>query len=303
MNFVVLDLEWNSSYCKKKKGFMSEIIEFGAVKFNDKFEVIDTFSMLILPQVAKKLSGKVKELTNISNEELAAGGATYTHVLSKFKKFLGKDTLMTWGTCDILAIMENTEYYDKNNRIDYINSYCDLQYYCADVLGVYNAGQQLGLAPAAEMLGIDTSEMVQHRALQDSMLSMAIFKHLYQPEKFSEHIETSAALHYRLTFKAYYLTDINDPLVNKDEFKFTCDKCGNKMRSLTPWILRNKTFTSTLFCGKCKQKMTGKVKFKINYNGMSIKKKLVPYAEPSNNKNADESNVKRIVTEKTGVSV
>ena len=32
MNFVILDLEWNSSYSKKYKGFMSEIIEFGAVR-------------------------------------------------------------------------------------------------------------------------------------------------------------------------------------------------------------------------------------------------------------------------------
>ena len=281
MNFVILDLEWNSSYSKKYKGFMSEIIEFGAVKFNDKFEIVDTFSMLIAPQIAKKLTGKVKELTNISNEELAKCGATYTHVLSKFKKFLGKDLLMTWGTCDILAIMENTKYYEKNDRIDFIDRYCDLQYYCADMLGVYNAGQQLGLAPAAELIGLDLSDIVQHRALQDSMLSMSIFKNLYYPDKFQKYIETSKDLHYRLTFKSYYLTDINDPLVNKNEFNFTCDKCGEKMKTVNNWALRNKTFTATLYCEKCKQKMTGKVKFKINYNGMSIKKKLVPFDEPS----------------------
>ena len=291
MNFVILDLEWNSSYSKKSKGFMSEIIEFGAVKFNEDFEVIDTFSMLVAPQVSKKLSGKVKELTNISNEELAKGGATYTHVLSRFKKFLGKDLLMTWGTCDILAIMENTKYYEKNDRIDFIDRYCDLQYYCADILGVYNAGQQLGLAPAAELIGLDLTDIIQHRALQDSMLSMSIFKNLYYPDKFQKYVETSAHLHYRLTFKAYYLTDINDPLVNKDEFKFTCDKCGEKMKALTDWVLRNRCFTATLYCEKCDQKMTGKVKFRINYNGMSIKKKLVPFAEP-NEENADEKEEK-----------
>ena len=98
MDYVILDLEWNSSYSKKAKHFISEIIEFGAVRFNDKFEVLDTFSMLVIPQVGKKLSGKIKELTNISNEELAKGGATYTHVLSKFKKFLGESMLLTWGT-------------------------------------------------------------------------------------------------------------------------------------------------------------------------------------------------------------
>lgn len=280
MNFVILDLEWNSSYCKKKKGFMSEIIEFGAVKFNREFEVVGTFSMLIAPQISKKLSGKVKELTNISNEELASGGATYTHVLSKFKKFLGRDMLMTWGTCDILAIMENTEYYEKTNRIDFINSYCDLQHYCAEMLGVYNSGKQLGLAPAAELLGMDISKIVQHRALQDSLLSMAILKSLYKPELFEKYIETSDELYYRLTFRSYYLTDINDPLLNKDEFSIACDKCGGRMCALSDWILKNKGFTNVLYCDKCKQKMTGKVKFKINYDGMSIKKKLAPYIEP-----------------------
>ncbi len=284
MNFVILDLEWNSSYSKKSKGFMSEIIEFGAVKFNEQFEIIDKFSMLITPQVSKKLSGKVRELTNISSEELLKGGAVYTHVLSKFKKFLGKDILMTWGTCDILAIMENTRYYEKHDRIDFISAYCDLQYYCADVLGVYNAGQQLGLAPAAELIGLDLTDIVQHRALQDSMLSMAIFKNLYDPERFERFVETSDELHYRLTFKSYFLTDINDPLVNKDEFGFTCDKCGLKMDALTDWSAKSRGFSATLYCSNCRQKMTGKVKFKINYNGMSIKKKLVPFVEPSEEK-------------------
>ena len=149
------------------------------------------------------------------------------------------------------------------------------------MLGVYNAGQQLGLAPAAELIGLDLSDIVQHRALQDSMLSMSIFKNLYYPEKFAKYVETSDALHYRLTFKSYYLTDMNDPLVNKNEFNFTCDKCGEKMTALNAWSLRNRGFTATLYCKKCKQKMTGKVKFKINYNGMSIKKKLVPFDEPA----------------------
>lgn len=283
MNFVILDLEWNSSYSKKYKGFMSEIIEFGAVRFNDNFEVIDTFSMLVAPQVSKKLTGKVRELTNISSEELAKGGATYTRVLSKFKKFLGNDILMTWGTCDILALMENTQYYEKNDRIDFIDRYCDLQVYCAEALGVYNAGRQLGLAPAAELIGIDPADYVAHRALQDSMLSMSIFKNLYYPEKFEKYLETAEQLHYRLTFKSYYLTDITSPLVNKSEFNMFCGTCGSQLKPLTEWTVRSKGFSTELLCEHCNQKMMGKVKFKINYNGMSIKKKLVPIVEEEDN--------------------
>jgi len=280
MNYVILDLEWNSSYSKKSKGFISEIIEFGAVRFDEDFNITGKFSMLVSPQVGKKLSGKVKELTNISNEQLAADGAVYTHVLSKFKKFLGKALLMTWGTCDILALMENTKYYEKHDRIDYIYRYCDLQYYCADMLGIYNSGKQLGLVTAAELIGLDLSDIVQHRALQDSMLSMAIFKRLYSPANFEKYVENSSQLYERLTFKSYYLTDINDPLINKNEFTFSCDKCGMPMQALTKWSLKNKCFTADLYCDKCMQKMTGKVKFKINYNGMSVKKKLIPFDTP-----------------------
>ena len=31
MQFVILDLEWNSGYCKRIQGFINEVIEFGAV--------------------------------------------------------------------------------------------------------------------------------------------------------------------------------------------------------------------------------------------------------------------------------
>ncbi|MBQ1388720.1 MAG: exonuclease domain-containing protein [Clostridia bacterium] len=281
MNFVILDLEWNSSYSKKYKAFISEIIEFGAVRFNEEFEVIDTFSMLVAPQVSKKLTGKVRQLTNISNEELEKAGTAYTRALSKFKKYLGNDILMTWGTCDILALMENTKYYEKTDRIDFISSYCDLQVYCADMLGVYNAGKQLGLAPAAELIGIDPADYVAHRALQDSMLSMSIFKNLYYPDRFPKYVETSQHLHYRLTFKSYYITDITNPLVNKSEFDMVCGTCGSKLRILEGWTAKSKGFVAVLFCDKCEKKMIGKVKFKINYNGMAIKKKLLPIEEES----------------------
>ena len=71
MNFVMLDLEWNGTYSRRLKGFMNEIIEFGAVKVDECLHVLDTFDALVRPQVGKKISGKIKTLTNITNEELA----------------------------------------------------------------------------------------------------------------------------------------------------------------------------------------------------------------------------------------
>lgn len=60
MNFVILDLEWNGTYSRRLKGFMNEIIEFGAVKVDECLHVLDTFDALVRPKWAKKSAGKSK---------------------------------------------------------------------------------------------------------------------------------------------------------------------------------------------------------------------------------------------------
>ena len=66
MSYVILDLEWNASYSKMLHKFVNEIIEFGAVKTDDEFNIIDTFSVMVVPKIGKILSPKVKHLSKIS---------------------------------------------------------------------------------------------------------------------------------------------------------------------------------------------------------------------------------------------
>ena len=84
MDFVILDLEWNGSFSKKEKKYINEIFEFGAVRINNQMELVDQFSMLIKPQIGKKICGRVKELTHISNEELEATSNTYRITVVNF---------------------------------------------------------------------------------------------------------------------------------------------------------------------------------------------------------------------------
>ena len=114
MDFVILDLEWNGTYSRRLKGFMNEIIEFGAVKVDENLNILDTFSALVRPQVGKKLSGKIKTLTNLTNEDLATG-LQFMQVMSQFKKWMGKAILMTWGTSDILALIETASIFVEVN--------------------------------------------------------------------------------------------------------------------------------------------------------------------------------------------
>ena len=73
MYYVIMDLEWNNSYNKTRKCFVNEILEIGAVLVDEELDVIDTFSVIIRSQLIKKLSGRVKNLTHISNEDMISG--------------------------------------------------------------------------------------------------------------------------------------------------------------------------------------------------------------------------------------
>ena len=58
MDYIVMDLEWNQCpYGKgnEAKGLPFEIIEIGAVKLNEDFEIIDKFSEIIKPRIYKQL--------------------------------------------------------------------------------------------------------------------------------------------------------------------------------------------------------------------------------------------------------
>ena len=88
MQFVILDLEWNTAYSGKLSRFINEIIEFGAVKLNEDLEVVDSFSSLVKPKIEKKLRGRVKTLTNISNEDVAEADG-FEMVCERFTEWVG----------------------------------------------------------------------------------------------------------------------------------------------------------------------------------------------------------------------
>ena len=213
MNFVILDLEWNGTYSRRLKGFMNEIIEFGAVKVDECLHVLDTFDALVRPQVGKKISGKIKTLTNITNEELA-NGLQFMQVMSRFRKWMGDAVLMTWGTSDILALIENSRYFCGSERIPFLKQYVDLQSYCEQMLH-YDATKQMGLSTSAQLLGINEEDIAHHRAMDDSMLSLRCLQKLYQKEALVPFIQDARtdAFYEKITFKTMIICDLTNPLI------------------------------------------------------------------------------------------
>lgn len=279
MEFVILDLEWNGTYSRRKQGFINEIIEFGAVKCDESLQIVDTFSSLVKPQVGKKISGKVKTLTSITNEELA-GGRQFMQVQSYFRKWMGDAVLLTWGTSDILTLIENYQYFCGNDKIPFLTGYVDLQKYCEDAME-YGSTQQMGLSTAAQLLNIDEEGIDHHRALDDSLLSLKCLHKLYDKEKLLSYVQdaTRQEFYDRMTFKTVIITDLGNPHIHRSDLLFRCENCGKLARRLEPWNLRNKSFRAPFECRTCHHKFVGRVQFKLKYEGLVVKKKICPWQE------------------------
>lgn len=281
MNYIIIDFEFNGAFSKRHHRFFNEIIEFGAVKLDEQLNIVDTFSELVTPQISKKLNSHVSQLTHIKMNELKESNNTFTHVLSKFKKFLGDGVLMSWGNSDILVLMENCRYFFGNDEMPFLQAYCNLQTYCEDALDYHDRSRQMGLSTCAELLGIGFDDDHLHRALTDAELTSLCFQKLYSAELFEKHVDICDEQFYKkITFKNYNIYDIHDPDVNRKEMYFLCDQCGHKARRRSKWRVKNKTFRARFRCFRCKREFEGRITFKKCFDSVRIIKRIAEIPDP-----------------------
>ena len=281
MNYVILDLEWNGSYSNVLHRFVNEIIEFGAVKVDDEFNITDTFSVLIKPQIGKKLCSKVKDLTKITNEELMEKGIPFLDAVNRFTEFSGDSILMTWGTSDIHALIENYSYFTGDFHLPFLKKYCNLQAYCEVCLELHNSSSQLGLSSCAELLEIEFSQEEQHRAFFDAELSLKCLKKLSYKKSFKGFILDADENNFyeKMTFKTRFITDLSSDEIDKSQMKFKCDCCGKLARRVTKWKIHNKSFSAEFFCKRCNRRFMGRISFKKKFDEVIVKKRIVEKRE------------------------
>ena len=73
MNYIVFDLEWNQNPDGRRhpdSRLPFEIIEIGAVKLNEKREIVDTFQCLIKPKVYHWIHDSIHEVIHVYYHEL-----------------------------------------------------------------------------------------------------------------------------------------------------------------------------------------------------------------------------------------
>jgi inhibitor of KinA sporulation pathway (predicted exonuclease) len=273
MQYIVMDLEWNNTYSRKKKGFFNEIIEIGAVRLDEQFNTVDTFSQVIKSQVGKKLRSSVKKLTNITNEDVRSG-ELFTKTFSEFRKWLGKEenTFFTWGDSDIRVLTDNFKYLNGINHIPFIDNYCDLQK-CYQKISGTSPSSQTGLNAAAQELKISTDDYSLHRAPDDSFVTAQILAKIYNKAVFDLYTSKCDEEFYnKLFFKAKVISNIDNPIVDKTLFKHSCEKCGKKCKIKEDWKFHNQYFRALYYCDNCDILYKVGVKFKKYYDRIDIRK-------------------------------
>ena len=234
MNYILMDLEWNDAFSKKLNGFVNEIVEIGAVKLDENFNEIDRFSQIVRSAITKKLSNRFKQLTGMTNEQMQQG-IPFAKALENYKAWAGEDTItLTWSNSDLHTLYHNCVNFIGDYKAAEIGKYVDLQKYFQYELSLKGEKQknQISLANAAILFGIDFETDTLHQALGDSYIAAAILKKCYVKKHFETFIiDTSKNDFYKkMMYKVHYLNDMSDLMIDKNSLSVNCPKCKNKLK-------------------------------------------------------------------------
>lgn len=256
MNYITVDFEWNQSYApktRKHKDFViqldGEIIQVGAVKLDEKFEIVDTFQADVRPVFYRKIHKKVKELTGIDQAQLNSG-RDFLSVMQRFREWCGDEhTFLTWGTDDSRILMQNLLMHKADTS--WLGRWINLQVIYA--MQTENEYRQTSLENAAESLEIPLV-LTAHTAINDAMYTALLCKKLDISkglEEYSDNADLSGLKHvpcgnYRVI---YNCAGKRNAFAHDKIRNLQCPYCEELLVGLKPWIKQSGDRFLTL--GRC----------------------------------------------------
>lgn len=281
MNYIILDLEWDSTYFPKQKRFINQILQIGAVKLNQNFDIVDTFEVTVKSSISKKVTGRFAKLTGITTQ-IMLEGTPFETAVEQYNQWVGENTVtMTWSNSDLYTILENEDNILNNKRFK-IEKYLDLQKFVQGEMRLlgYEDKNQVSLEMAAEYLNIKTDNIDFHTAKDDSLVCAYLLKKCYNKERFEILIKDTSNPEFfkRLRFKSYSISNLKDQNVDKSQLEFNCENCGKKANRVTKWKYSNRWFWANFVCD-CGNKFSGRITFKKTYDDLIVRKKVCEFKE------------------------
>ena len=178
MNYIVFDLEWNQ--CPNGKQYSHpqmpfEIIEIGAVRLDDDFQIVDTFHRLIRPQVYHWIHNSIRDVIHVNYRDLQKG-VPFPEAVRDFLDWCDYEYLFcTWGTQDVMELQRNMDYYNLLHLLPSPVIYSNVQ----ALYGLQFEGAETcrSLEHAADHLQIEKDQAF-HRAMNDAMFTARILAHI-----------------------------------------------------------------------------------------------------------------------------
>lgn len=275
MNYIILDLEWNQalSYSRIVKWpvfLTGEIVQIGAVKLNENFKEIDSFSCRIAPRYYKVIHPEVAKITHLSTFDLKEG-VTFSEAISSFCDWCGKVCIfLVWGTEDQRILRKNMELYGINT--EQLPKCFNLQNVFASQI-THNT-RQYGLTAALDIL--KESAFAAHDALNDAKSTLLVCNHLDLNRGLTEYkaiVENKDGIVESYEFEESF-AGIEDALDDDYVVSFECPMCGEIVWG-DNWV--RKTRTEYLSICRCSdgQAFFIKLKFRWLANRTVLVKRLV----------------------------
>ena len=276
MHYIILDLEWDSTYFPKQKRFINQILQIGAVKLDQNLDLVDTFEVTIKSNISKKVTGRFARLTGITTQ-IMREGVPFSDAVDMYNNWIGDNTVtMTWSNSDLYTILENEENILNGKRFK-IEKYLDIQKFIQNEMQLlgYQERNQVSLETAAEFFEIKTDDIDFHTAKDDSLVCSYLLKKSYNKERFEKLIKdtTNPEFFGRLKFKAYAISNLKDPSIDKSQLEFCCKECGKKATKVTKWKYQNRWFWANFQC-ECGNKFCGRVSFKKTYDDLIVRRNI-----------------------------
>lgn len=273
MDYIVMDLEWNQNPYGKSSfhtDITFEIIEIGAVRVNENFEILDSYQQVIRPRIFKKLHYKIQEITHFTEEELYHG-KNFNRAIVEFLDWCGDDYMFcTWGSMDLVELQKNMKHYGLERVLDFPLFYVDLQKMFS--LRYDDGHMKRTLTSAVEYLEIPEDGEF-HRALSDAYFTAKVMQTM-DFERYKERLSIDTFYSPRLKEEEIfvrfdeYTKLVTREFLTRDEMfeedyirELRCNQCDKPMEVIIDWF---SDCGKTYYClGKCSEHGYSRGKIRI----------------------------------------
>lgn len=237
MNYIILDMEWNQALSREKMvhtplTLRGEIIQIGAVKTNERFELIDKTRIAVRPMYYKVMNRHVEKITGITNSALKCG-ERFPQAFKRFKEWCGEDfRFVTWGFDDISMLAENLELHGL--KTDFGADYINLQLIFNKQVDAERI--QWSLADAMERLEIPVDAQA-HDALNDAWFTYEVCRKLNMDKGLRDYPALSANI--RTALRKDVITNVKSCRRMLDDKRirvFSCPSCENALET-REWLI------------------------------------------------------------------